>query len=35
MLIQERLDSILPDDNDPDVRAVRKAFRQHFEKIAE
>ena len=35
MFIHERLESILPDDNDPDVRAVRKAFRQHFEKIAE
>ena len=34
-LIHERLDVILPDDEDPDVKAVRKAFRQNFAKIAE
>jgi len=34
-LVRERLDTILPEDDDPDVRAVRKAFRQNFDKIAE
>ena len=27
--------AILPNDSDPDVKVVRKAFRKHFEKIAE
>ena len=34
-LVRERLDTILPDDDDPDVKVVRKAFGHNFEKIAE
>ena len=29
-LVRERLDTILPDDDDPDVKAVRKAFEQEL-----
>ena len=34
-LIRERLDVILPEDDDPDVKAVRKAFHANFTKIAD
>ena len=34
-LVRERLDTILPDDDDPDVKVVRKAFGHNFDKIAE
>ncbi|MEC8050078.1 MAG: 7TM diverse intracellular signaling domain-containing protein [Myxococcota bacterium] len=35
LLVRERIDVILPEDEDPDVKAVRKAFRANFTKISE